>query len=208
MARRKRRRVSSRRRHSLAAKRGWRKSARKGRRGGRRRRRNPGYGYNGRRRYRRNPSGMGGILKAPLSAFNRPDITEGALISGGAFLSGLVSSAINNQIVSRFMPSMIGNKIAQGVVGLASAGIVRGLAGVASATRPYAGKLGLGGVVKVVSDVSSDLGYTLFSGLGGLLDFATESQAAQATRVLSDFATESGAASARQLGGMEGSEQF
>ena len=142
-----------------------------------------------------------------MAAFKLPVITKAAVISGGALATGFVANFVNQQVVGRFMPSMMSNQVAQGVVGLASAGIVGALAAMTSMTRGYAGDLLTGGVVKVVSDVGSNLGYTVFSGLGGLLDFATETGASNA-RMLSDFATESGAASARQLGGMEGSEQF
>lgn len=202
MARRKRRRISSRRRHSLAAKRGWRGRVR---RRGRRSRRNPGYGYN-RRRYRRNPSIAAGLTSAPLAAFKMPVLTKGAVIFGGAAATGVVEKFLNDQVVMRFMPSIAGNRVGSAVVGLASAGLVGALAGLTPMTRGYAGDLLTGGVVKVASEVADGLGYSIFSGLGSLLDFATERGAMSAARVLSDFATERGASSARTLDGM--SEQF
>ena len=63
--------------------------------------------------------------------------------------------------------------------------------------------LPVGGVVRVVSEASSQLGYSVFSGLGLFGNYATEGDAARAQRMLGDYATEGGAAQAqRMLGDM------
>ena len=196
MARRKRRQVSSRRRHSLAAKKSWRKSSR-------RRRKNPGYGYNPRRRYRHNPGKFGELMKAPFRAFDGPTIKEASLISAGSLATGFASGLVSQHIVSRIAPNYAGNQVVQGVVGLAAASMVGALASMIPQTRSYAKALTIGGVVRVVSEASSQLGYSVFSGLGLFGNYATEGDAARAQRMLGDYATEGGAAQAqRMLGDM------
>lgn len=194
MARRKRRNAwrGSKRRHSLAAKRGWR--------GRRRGRRNPGYGYNPRRRRRYfNPGAVGSIAKAPLAAFNVPTVTKAALISGGALASSYLQGIINSQVVDRFAPGIGGGKIAQAAIGLGSAGLLGFLGGMIA--PKYAGDLMIGGVVRVVSDIAADFGQSAFSGIG---DFLTQRNvdSARSLSGMNDFLTQRNVDSARSLSGI------
>jgi hypothetical protein len=157
------------------------------------------YRRNGRRhgrRTRRNPGLVGNITGSVGQGFKLGNLTEGAVLVGGAVGNGALTG-----IVSRYLPGMLTSGWGSYATGLAMAGITSQLVGMLA--PKYKRDVFMGGMLQVLLQVYNNELAPKLSGLDGLLgDYLTQPQAADARPLgyLGDYLTQPQAADARPLG--------